>query len=108
VNTVVLAVIASGLAAVLTLGLLVVVAAAGVRAWSRWRGGLAADGVVVPGGPGGGDDGQGAVVAEFRTRDGEVHRVRIPVRRPLDPGTVVTVRYPAGSPEQAVLDPSPR
>ena len=105
-NTVVLAVIASGLAAVLTLGLLVVVAAAGVRAWSRWRGGLAADGVVVPGGAGGADE--GAVVAEFRTRDGEVHRVRIPVRRPLDPGTVVTVRYPAGSPEQAVLDPSPR
>jgi hypothetical protein len=106
VNTVVLAVIASGLAAVLTLGLLVVVAAAGVRAWSRWRGGLAADGVVVPGGAGAADE--GAVVAEVRTRDGEVHRVRIPVRRPLDPGTVVTLRYPAGSPEQAVLDPSPR
>lgn len=107
-NTVVLAVIASGLAAVLTLGLLLVLASAGVRAWSRWRGGLAADGVVVPVAAGGADHDEGAVVAEFRTPDGEIHRVRVPVRRPLDPGTAVTLRYPAGSPEQAVLDPPPR
>lgn len=107
-NTVVLAVIASGLAAVLTLGLILVLASAGVRAWSRWRGGLSADAVVVPAGAGGADHDERAVVAEFRTRDGEIHRVRLPVRRPLDPGTVVTLRYPAGSPERAVLDPPPR
>lgn len=111
VGTVVLAVVAAGLAAVVTMTLLLAGTGLGVRAWSRWRGGLSADGVVVAARAGetGGPTVPGhSVTAEFRTPDGEPHRVVLQTPAPLAVGTPVSLRYPAGDPHQAVLAPPPR
>ena|GEM_PF-4205281 len=108
--TVVGAVVAAGFAAVVTMTLLLAGAGLGVRAWSQWRGGLRADGVVVAvhGETGPPASSGHRVTAEFRTPDGEPHRVVLRAPGPLAVGTPVPLRYPAGDPARAVLAPKPR
>jgi len=107
-GTVVAGVVAAGVAAVVALTLVVAAVGFGARAWSRWRGGLRADGVVVAAGPAGPSPHCHPVTAQFRTPDGQQHRVVVTAPRPLPVGTPVSLRYPAGDPQGAVLAPSAR
>jgi hypothetical protein len=88
VNTVILAVIASGAAAVVTLALLLVVASAAVNAWSARRGDEpptdAVDGRRPSSGP-------HEMVARVDGPDGRTREVLVLCDHPLAPGTVLTV-----------------